>query len=488
MPIRLKKILIHVIPLIGFSLVGLEAQVKEAIPDLNEDSPVVEIIEKAIWQEELSIPLPEQITLSLNESFQIIGKDHKQRADVVRLAEALRSELFMELGRKPTEKTKTQIQIHLIDLPENRGKGSPYRKSYGKAPNGGFYIKLLVDTNRMKRSTLRVTLIELLLLEYSISNQDQIADDVELVSHTWVVDGLLNMLDWRAGRVDKQNFIALSNNPRVFDLEQVYDMKREEVDKLDDATRKSYQAACGALMMSLIQQPDGKKGADLMLKELSFFQGDVRSIIQRYFPNVNKGKNGIRVSWMLQLAFMGANKLTESMDILESDKRLSELLNFQWKNEDGELVEVGIEGFGLLKDLEEQSRETIVVSVRNKLLNLKLRCFPTYREIIGGYEAAFGVLTDTPGKGRKAVLKYKKQLAEKESIVRNITEKRKLAVSAAKRSRDYLDWYAIHGDFEVKGDFSGFTKLNASQLEKVDSVTDNHLARYLNILQKLYEN
>ena len=477
----------RVMPFIVFlcSLSTLFAQVE--FPNLLEDKE--EVVPKALLVDAFEVPEEEKVSLGVNRVFLVIGDDFGLRTQVIRLAEALRTEFLFELGEKQKEekeetKRETQIQIQLLDVPKEQAKGSAFRKLYGEAPNGGHYLKLIVDANRMKTKELELEILKMLFLERTISGSRQLPKNAELITHDWMVDGFLSLMDWRAERVDKDNFLALSRNPKLFDLDKIFQMKRKRMEGLDKVTKKSYKAAAGALVMALLNQPNGKESMNEMLTELSVFYGESQSIIQQHFPLVNKGKNGIRVTWLLELAAMGVSKLTDSMSILETDEKLTQILNFQWENKDGELVETGIEGYELLIDLEEEALKATIEKASKKLYTLEARSFPLYRPMITAYKGSLQLLINKPEKGVRKKMSWKSSVADFEVILKNITKERTLYVAAAERSRDYLDWFAINGNRTIKGDLSSFEKVKENAEEQLK---DSHISRYLNTLNSYYE-
>lgn len=453
-------------------------------PNLLEDDK--NVVPRALLVNEFKEAKEQNVTKGINDVFLVAGEDFELRTQVVRLAEAMRTEFLFELGKDENEEEKreVQIQIELLDVPKDQAKGSAFRKIYGQSPDGSYYLKLIADINRMTTEELEVELLEILFLEHTVTGSANLPNNIELVTHDWIVDGFLSLMDWRAERVDKDNFLALSREPKLFDLEKIFQMTRARSRGLDKVTKKSYNAAAGALVMALLKQPDGKESMHEMLNELSMFDGDPKSIIQQHFPTVNKGKNGIRVTWLLELAAMGVSKLTDSMSILETDEKLTKILNFQWENEDGELVETGIEGYELLVDLEDDALKATVEKVSKKLYALETRSFPLYRSMITAYKGSLQILINKPETGIRKKIIWRSTLADYEVILKNITAERKLYVVAANRSRDYLDWFVINMNSSIKGDLSSFEKMNKNAENQLKGT---HISRYLSTMNSYYE-
>lgn len=468
-----------------FILGSLSAQ-EEEFPDLLADTPEEETIPRALLAEEVIIEEGTN-SRSVDGAFVVISNDFKYRTDIIKIAENLRLEFFKLLGKKAEEKNgKTPIHIFLLDVPKEQAVGKPYRMKYGVSSEAGVgnFVKLYVDKNRISPMDLTECILKALFIEHTVTNYQHIPDDISLVTHQWVLDGYLTYLDWRAGTFDRQVFLDLSQNPKLFELEKIWDLDETEIRNLDLVGRNAYRAACGALLMSLTNQPNGKESMQEMLAEISVFQGDAKSIIRRYFPRVNQGKNGIRVAWLLELTLMGTPKMTDTLDILETEKQLESILNFQWENEEGDLVEIGIEGFELVAVLPTEKRELVVKEVLPKIYKLENRCFPLYRPMLLAYNRSLNLLLKTPEKGLLKKKKRKAQISQSINILKNISKERELYLRAASRARDFMDWYAIHDSKRISYDFS--SKEEKEELNNV-SGANSPLKEYLDKLDSLYD-
>jgi hypothetical protein len=290
----------------------------------------------------------------------------------------------------------------------------------------------------------------------------------KLNSHPWLVDGLLEVADWRQRRADLQQYELLAKMPKLFELDRIFDMTREQIAELDKASFRSYRAACGSFVLALLNQKKGAEHFKKLLNEAALFHGDDRNLLKQHFPDLNKGKHGVRVAWLLQLAQMGVAKMTDILTILETEKMLNLALEFRLMEKDGALLSYSLEDFEKLANLEESSRRLLFSSTAAKLVQLENRCFPLYKEILYSYGTVINALSHGSVKGVAPV-------------VSRLAEERKLMLDAAERARDYLDWYTIQNASDVKADFSAL-KMSPVPVAKNRDV----LGKYLDLIDSFY--
>lgn len=218
--------------------------------------------------------------------------------------------------------------------------------------------------------------------------------------------------------------------------------------------------------MSMLQQNGGKESMRKMLSEVALFEGESAELLRKYFPGMNTGAKGLQKVWNLQVADMAAPKLSETLDIKETEKRLSEVLFFSQFDVNGVGRQVPLTEFGVLKDLDLQQRINSLAATRADLVQLSYRSFPSYRPFLMEYS----LLTADLIKGKD------EGMADR---LANMEEQRILMLTSYERTRDYLDWYQISQAHEVKGDFSGYMRLKErlamEREERKDPVIDTYL-------------
>ncbi len=469
----MRCIIVGLLVMLNFGLI--HGQEEEAIPDLTADpklktptlSPNVPL--KKVDKTELKLP---GVTLSVTKAFELYGGDAASRSQLVIVAESVFAELHMELKGDELHEIKSPIQVELVGDPRKKSEGPAFVRRFGTLATGERYLRLGIHLERkFDQQSLRTAFAEMIILERCLSVQKSLPDDLKLVVHPWLVDGLLEVMDWRAKRSERRDYASLSKNPKLFDLARLLEVQRQELEKMDAASVNSYRAASGAMVMALLNHPDGLEKMRDMLEELSLFQGDIRNLLKRYFPEVNKGKNGLRVAWLLQLNEMSMAPLTDSLTILETEKRIDEALEFRYLNDEGVQQVLGITDFEALAKVDDLKRRSAVALASKKLVQLNYRCFPLYRPMLFRYGTILNALSQGATKGVGEAIHV-------------IAQERGLQEQAALRARDYLDWFSIDTASSVAGDFKGFDKLNS--VKGAAPGQNKTMGGYLDRLEKLY--
>jgi len=231
------------------------------------------------------------------------------------------------------------------------------------------------------------------------------------------------------------------------------DVSRVEITKLDAASYRSYRAASGAMVMTMLKQPGGLDSMQKMLEELSFFDGDMSNLLKRHFSEMNKGVEGERIAWLLQLNTMALKPVTESFSIIETERELSELLLFRVFDEDEVEQVYALQEFEKLMKLGEETRKVVISGAMLRLTRLQNRCFPIYRPMLFQYATILNSLSQGETKGV-------------ENIIRNLGNERALKRQAAIRARDYMDWYVLNHSDQLQGNYQSFNIIKNGLLQQ----------------------
>ena len=206
------------------------------------------------------------------------------------------------------------------------------------------------------------------------------------------------------------------------------------------------------------------------LNEISFFEGETSNILKRHFPQVNRGKHGIRIAWLLQLAEMSMKPLSDSMGMIETEERLADVTVLRVNDEEGNIQLISLTDTDAIKALDEEVRKEAIIAASKKLVQLDQRCFPIYRPMLYSYGLVFNGISQG-------------EIDSVTPMIKNLAEDRTLRKNAALRARDYMDWYMLQSADEVVGKFSEKPKANSTKPFGQKLPTE----RYLDLLESVYE-
>lgn len=415
-------------------------------------------------------------TISTSRLFYIKGATPKVRNTIAKMAEELRQNIHYELRTKRAENqnkvtNNNRISLYIQGKQGEKISSSPYRIRVHQVEKIGYNLQVYIHRGSgLERKSLRRVLLKSLLLMRTI-NAGTLKENTPLVHHPWLIDGWLEVFDWRAKRSDRHSYAKLVKNPKIFSYEQLFSLDEKAVKTMDDATRKAYIAASGGLVMSLLKQENGKESMRGVLGEVATYEGDMNDLLKRHFPAVNKSVQGIRIAWLLQLSQMAMKPLTDSYSILETEKKLEEALVFRFSENETSFRELRLEHYEEIAKLEDDIRKPLIKNIARKLVNLNNRAYPEYRPIIIAYATLLNALNE--GKTK-----------EMQTVIKNLAFDRSNRKKAAIAARDFTDWYVLNHSTQVHANYQAFTRLQQQFEKEQEKANKDAISTYLDILEK----
>ena len=408
---------------------------------------------------------------SRSEQFRISGGDAATRGTAANLAEEAKDELL----RLTEEKDEWKVPIR-IGLRGEKGDPVPKRDTVLLAPTfdeNGYQLELLVNLSRDLRSEpFKRAVTEALVYARNLQDRPKVESEVPLTVPPWVVEGLREASAWRLKQTDRKLYDALFRHGGLFKLDDLFALSEAEYVSIDAASRAAFRISAGALVMALIEQPDGKTGIRDFLAELAGYQGEIPSLLRKHFPDLNLSETSLSKWWALQLANKGSAPLTESLGVIQTERLLEEALCLRHKDGEGVLKEVPITEWESLAKLEEADRIEAVRLAQDDLLRLSYRSFPSFRVLLLEYQSLLSDFT----KGNT------KDMA---GSLQTLAETRATMVTKAERARDFMDWFEITRARETSGAFDDYLSLKARLKNQPKTRTDN-LSKYLDRLDPLF--
>jgi hypothetical protein len=320
----------------------------------------------------------------------------------------------------------------------------------------------------------RSAIITALLYERALRGKKPGPMDTGLVVRPWLVEGIAEMLAWKSGKRDRRVYKILFESGGVYEAETLLAITQAQYDDYDEAMRSAFRTSSGALVMALLEQPEGKSRFSAFLSEAALFGGDITMSLRKHFVNLNLSAKSLEKWWSLQMANMSRNSLDDVITIHDSEKGLEDALMLQFVDESGKSELRGFASWQEFLALNDASRAYGIRQSQDKLTRLSYRCFPSYRNLIQEYQAVLQTL---------ATKKTGKELAEK---IAELANRRTLMSQRATHATDFLDWYEITRARDTTGAFDDYMKLK-KRLDEGFIRKDDHVSRYLDRAQKLYD-
>lgn len=475
---------------------GLAAQETRPLQALPVDDPLVPMIpvEDPVIPVEpggnVEAPAAEVRALSRSGMFRVSGGEQAQRSSVALLLEqskddfetllrdrdvdvekqAAKKSAFLEPGGSGSESFKVQVNVEIIDNPER----PPVEYSVGYTEEAfalGIRIRMDrgIDHELLDRAALTV-----LLYERSLRNAKPGELKDALVIRPWLVEGLTEASKWREGTADRRIYEGVFRRGGGFSMDELFELPERNFDRLDSASRLAFRALSGALVMALLEQPQGRGAFRAFAGEAARFSGEMPVLLRKHFPDLNLSERSLAKWWALTLAKLVQPQLSEVLPIRETEQGLEDALQFHSRDADGNAVNRGIGDWETVADLEPYDRQEAVRPAEDGLTRMSYRCFPSYRPLITEYQQ---ILRDIAGGGREGIAE---RLAE-------LADQRKTMVERGVMARDYMDFFEISRARSLSGEFEDYMNLKKELELRPRPVRRDRITDYLDTMQKAYE-
>lgn len=414
--------------------------------------------------------LPARV-ISRSGQFSVSGGDPAVRASVAILAEEAKDDLLKLSDLKDGWKTMISIVLH-----GQPGDPLPPRSVALNlfSNEGGYSMRLDLHLSRgIERERFLRAITTALLYEQALRNLPPGNTDSALLVPPWLVEGLREAVEWQQKRGDRRLYDAIFKHGGVYKLNDLFAVTEAGHDDLDGAMRAAFRVASGAMVMALLEQPQGKEGFRTFISEAANFGGEMPVLLRRCFPELNLSERSLEKWWMLVGIDKSAPDLTESLGVAETESGLEEALRLHFRDSAGMATEKPLHGsWEELAALPAPARVEAVRPAQDALVRLSYRSFPSFRPIIAEYQLIFGEL-----------LKPKPQkIAER---LAGLLESRQIMSEKARRARDYLDWFEITRVRETSGAFEDYLSLK-ERLKNRPQERKDPVSSYLDRMEKVF--
>jgi len=416
------------------------------------------------------IPAAPGASVSRTKQFRVSGTDFALRGSVAMLAEEAKSDL-LRLTEDDKDAWKIPINIQLRGI---QGEPAPDRPIAQRIfiNESGYQIQLDVHIGRGIDHAAFLTHITTALIHERALRQKH-PEDTRFNVPPWLVEGLREANAWRIGQGDRRLYQKLLDTGGIYKISDLFEIDTPSHHALDSVMRTAFRASSGALVMALLEQPQGLEGFRDFLTDIPTFQGEMPLLLRRHFPELNLSATSLAKWWALQLAAKGATPLTEVLTVAETDTALTEALVIHLRDPEGNLLKTSADlAWQTFPDLEKDERIETLRPPQDALTRLSLRCFPSHRPIIAEYQSILLLLQNG-------------SVSEVETRLADLAATRAVMLQKTDRARDYLDWFEITRARDTSGAFDDYLNLKA-RLKDNPHQRKDPLSIYLDRMDKLF--
>jgi hypothetical protein len=408
---------------------------------------------------------------SSSRQFRVSGGDSLLRGTVALLAEETKDELLRLTGEQDAWKVPVNIRLHGKTgdpLPLRTVSMRLFIVEGEKELRLDVHLSRGIERERFKRAVTAALLYERALREDAAGRAEQ-----PLSVPPWLSDGLREASAWRLDETDRRLYEALFKRGGLFKIEDLFALGENAFEELDGAMRAAFRVSSGALVMALLEQPQGRDGFRAFLGEVAAYQGEMPGLLRKHFPELNLSETSLAKWWALQLASKGGlNPLTDILTIQRTETALAEALRLNFRTEEGIVQQKELAAWSELAALGEPERLAAARPAQDALVRLSYRCFPSYRPLLAEYQSVLDAIA------KNNTRDVARRLAA-------LDETRATMLTRAARARDYLDWFEITRARETSGAFDDYLRLK-DRLKANPHRRKDDLSAYLDRMDRIF--
>jgi hypothetical protein len=262
---------------------------------------------------------------SSSGQFIVYGPDLRVRSGIASKCEEISQELAGLLRTPDPWVLTIVVQIKPLTPTDPRDLGITTQVS--ALSHGGFHLQLNVpERSGLRPADFRRELIRLLLSERILRTHKRLANEerARLVP-PWVHTGVLKALDYRLRGRPSAEFAAIFKSGKIYGIEEILEAVPTGLDGL---SRTIYETSCCALMLAVIDQPEGPLRFSRFLAALAQEDKPQRDLLKQWFPGLAESDTSLNKWWSLQLASLASPSMSETLDPTQTAELLDRALTF----------------------------------------------------------------------------------------------------------------------------------------------------------------
>jgi hypothetical protein len=284
-----------------------------------------------------SVPLSkakQASSTSTSGQFIVHGDDLKLRSAFSGRCEEISENLRQLLRDK--EPWALPVVVLLKTGDAARTPGPAASTTISQISHGGFHLQVTVNVRGdLRPSDLRAEVVRVLLAERILRNQKQLASNRERLLPDWVFTGVLEAMDYRKRARPSALFAAIFKSGKIYGIEEIIEASAAEIE--DGLSKTIYQTSCCALVLALLDQPEGGLRLTKFLNSLAADKRPERELLNQWFPGFAATPASLNKWWSLQMASLAMPSVSEPLTPAETMKQLDDALTLRFKAAPGEV-------------------------------------------------------------------------------------------------------------------------------------------------------
>ncbi|MFM2165671.1 MAG: hypothetical protein RIS79_42, partial [Verrucomicrobiota bacterium] len=268
---------------------------------------------------------------SASGQFRVHGSDLSLRSRMSSHLDEIAKELRSAL--KDADASGIPVNVHLSQgveaIKSTSGGAPPVGIQITEIEGGGFHLQLDIrDVPALKLGGIRSETVRMLLAERILRGHASATPPKgRLLLPDWIFTGTMQTLDFRAAERPTTMFAAIFKSGKIYGIEEIIEASPTEMDSL---SRAIYETSCGALVMALIDQPDGGKRFNKFLNSLAVDPRPERELLNEAFPGFAASVSSLNKWWSLQLASLAKRRVADPLNADETMLALEQAITIRY--------------------------------------------------------------------------------------------------------------------------------------------------------------
>lgn len=195
--------------------------------------------------------------------------------------------------------------------------------------NGGFHLQVTVNVRPdLKPVDFDTELTRILIAERILRKHKDITSKRSMVLPEWLLTGVTQAMTFRERSRPSAVFTAIYRSGKIYSIEEILDAAPGQLDAL---SRTIYETSCCALVLALLEQPEGSLGMRKFLSLLAVDSRDDRDLLNACFPRLAQSDSSLNKWWSLQLASLATPSVFETLGATQTKKQLAEAIMIHYE-------------------------------------------------------------------------------------------------------------------------------------------------------------
>ncbi|MCB1227080.1 MAG: hypothetical protein KDK99_14780 [Verrucomicrobiales bacterium] len=204
----------------------------------------------------------------------------------------------------------------------------PISTQISQLGHGGYHLQLTVpERSGLRPADLRRELVQLLMVERILRQHPKLEEGNVRLLPSWVLTGVLEAMDYKHRVRPSAVFAALLKSGKIFSIEEILDTSPADLDALSQSI---YQASSCALVLALLDQPEGGLRLQRFLGSLADSEESERQLLNQWFPNLAQSESSLNKWWSLQLAALATPGVAETLDPYQTARALDQAITLRF--------------------------------------------------------------------------------------------------------------------------------------------------------------